>query len=148
VVFNLVSNAFKFTFEGSITVSLHPQDGAVELAVVDTGTGIPEHDLPRIFERFHRVEGSRGRTYEGTGIGLALVRELVRLHGGSITVKSGVNKGSMFRVRIPFGSSHLPQDQIGVPHALASTAVAAEAYVEEAARWLPDGMMRASATRT
>jgi signal transduction histidine kinase len=83
IVLNLLSNAFKFTFEGTIEVSLKEGNGTFELAVAETGTGIPADELPRLFERFHRVEGAKGRTYEGSGIGLALVQELTRLHGGS-----------------------------------------------------------------
>src|SRR5690606_21753380 len=86
IVLNLLSNAFKHTFEGGITVSVRRAGEAVEFAVRDTGTGIAPADLTRIFERFHRVKGARSRTHEGTGIGLSLVRELVQLHGGDITV--------------------------------------------------------------
>src|SRR3712207_1752938 len=88
VVLNLLSNAFKHTFEGGITVAVRARGGAAEVAVRDTGTGIPAAELPRVFERFHRVENARARTHEGTGIGLALVQELVRLHGGAIAVAS------------------------------------------------------------
>ena len=84
VVLNLLANAFKFTFEGEIAVVLRPPAGAVELEVRDTGIGIPPEEIPHVFERFHRVEDARGRTQEGTGIGLALVHELVKLHGGSV----------------------------------------------------------------
>src|SRR6185437_11072594 len=77
IVLNLLSNAFKFTLEGGITVRLRQDGRRVRLAVEDTGTGIPAQELPRLFDRFHRVEGARGRTHEGTGIGLALVQELV-----------------------------------------------------------------------
>jgi PAS domain S-box-containing protein len=138
VVLNLLSNAFKFTFEGSITVRLRAVDGCAELRVVDTGTGIPEYELPHLFERFHRVEGARGRTFEGSGIGLALVQELVRLHGGALGVESAPGRGSSFIVEIPFGEAHVdparlaPREEPGV-----STAVRAEAFVEEALRWLP-----------
>ena len=113
IVFNLLSNAFKFTLEGMIEVSLKEVDGNFELAVSDTGTGIPKDELPRLFERFHRVEGARGRTYEGSGIGLALVQDLARLHGGNVAVESEYGKGSTFRVRVPTGANHLPQQQIG-----------------------------------
>src|SRR5581483_11341461 len=115
VVLNLLSNAFKFTFDGEVSVFLRPSaDGrAAELEVRDTGTGIPAAELPRLFERFHRVEGARGRSYEGTGIGLALVQELVKLHGGSIHVESQAGKGSLFHVRIPLGTAHLPAERIG-----------------------------------
>ncbi len=138
VVLNLVSNAFKFTLEGAIAVGLRPAGVAAELTVRDTGTGIPAEELPRIFERFHRVEGARGRTHEGTGIGLALVQELVKLHGGSVRVESTVGGGSIFSVTIPFGAAHLPADRVGTPRTLSSTAVGAGAFVEEALRWLPD----------
>ncbi len=138
VVLNLVSNAFKFTLEGEIAVQLRPGDGAAELVVRDTGTGIPEAELPRIFERFHRVEGSRGRTHEGTGIGLALVQELVKLHGGSVRAESAYGQGSTFVVSAPMGTAHLPADRTEAARALSSTAVGAGAFVEEALRWLPD----------
>ena len=92
ILLNLLSNAFKFTFEGRIEVLLRPSgNGHVELAVSDTGIGIPEHELPRVFERFHRIEGTRARTHEGSGIGLALVSDLVKLHGGAISAESQWN---------------------------------------------------------
>jgi PAS domain S-box-containing protein len=137
IVLNLLSNAFKFTFEGAIEVSLTQQDGSFELVVTDTGTGVPADELPRLFERFHRVEGARGRTYEGSGIGLALVQELARLHGGSVAVESEYGKGSTFRVRVPAGASHLPQQQIGGVRTQASTGLGARLFIEEAVRWLP-----------
>ncbi|MFY0578640.1 ATP-binding protein [Cystobacter fuscus] len=88
IVLNLVSNAFKFTFEGGITVRLREEERHVRLEVEDTGTGIPAHELPHVFERFHRVRDARARSIEGSGIGLALVRELVELHEGTISVES------------------------------------------------------------
>ncbi len=139
VVLNLLSNAFKFTFEGEVEVSLRQAGSAVELTVRDTGTGIPAEEIPRLFERFHRVKGARGRSYEGSGIGLAFVQELVKLHGGSVRVESEVDRGSRFIVSLPLGTAHLPADRIQAPRALASTALAAEAYVDEALRWLPQG---------
>jgi PAS domain S-box-containing protein len=138
IVLNLISNAFKFTFAGEIAVRLRAADGQAELEVRDTGVGIPAHELPRLFERFHRVEGQRSRTYEGSGIGLALVQELVRLHGGEIRVASTVDGGTAFTVGIPLGTAHLPPARLGADHSLAATAIRAEAYVEEALRWLPD----------
>jgi signal transduction histidine kinase len=139
VVLNLISNAFKFTFEGEIAVQLETSNhGAMaKLTVRDTGTGIPLQEMPRLFERFHRVEGARGRTHEGTGIGLALVQELVKLHGGSIFVESQVGSGSTFTVYIPFGTAHLPAEQVGAASTDVSTATRAEAYVDEALGWLP-----------
>lgn len=112
IVLNLVSNAFKFTFKGEIRVSLLWRTSHVELSVQDTGTGIPEAELPRIFERFHRVAGAKGRSFEGSGIGLALVHELAVLHGGTVRVTSEMGKGSEFTVSIPTGSAHLPAEQI------------------------------------
>ena len=105
----------------------------------DTGTGIPPEEMPRLFERFHRVENARGRTHEGSGIGLALVQELVRLHGGSISAESEVGRGTTFTVAIPLGSAHLPPEQVGGSRTLASTTTGAIPFVEEALRWLPDG---------
>ena len=142
VVLNLISNAFKFTFEGEIVVELEPSsDGsAAKLTVRDTGTGIPLEEMPRLFERFHRVEGARGRTHEGTGIGLALVQELVKLHGGSIFVESELGRGSTFTVHIPFGAAHLASERVGTASEVASRAVRSDAYVDEALGWLaPNG---------
>jgi signal transduction histidine kinase len=138
VILNLISNAFKFTLAGEIAVTVR-RDGAHATVVVrDTGTGIPARELPHIFERFHRVEGTAGRTHEGTGIGLALVQELIKLHGGSIHVDSTVGSGTSVSVTLPLGRAHLPADRLASPRALTSTAVTAGAFVEEALRWLPD----------
>jgi PAS domain S-box-containing protein len=138
IVLNLISNAFKFTLTGSITVQLKAAGNSVELAISDTGAGIAAPELTRIFERFHRVEGVSGRTHEGTGIGLALVQELVKLHGGSIRLESAAGKGSTFTVSIPKGKAHLPVDRISSERTVSSAGSAASAYVEEASRWLPD----------
>jgi PAS domain S-box-containing protein len=141
IVLNLLSNAFKFTLHGGIEVRLDILDGAARLAVSDTGTGIPAAELPRLFERFHRVRGAQGRSYEGTGIGLALVRELVRLHGGTIAVRSEPGRGSTFTVTVPLGAAHLPADQVATAvsnlRRSDQTAHNAAPYVEEALRWLP-----------
>ncbi len=137
IVLNLISNAFKFTFEGRIEVSLRPGDRVVRLTIRDTGTGIPAAELPRLFERFHRVRGARGRSYEGSGIGLALVQELAKLHGGTVSIASEVDRGSSFTVTIPLGRAHLPADRIEVARTLASTALRADAFVEELLRWAP-----------
>lgn len=112
IVLNLLSNAFKYTLEGSITVTLTTAKNQVLLKVKDTGVGIPEKDIPKMFERFHRVENITGRTYEGTGIGLSLISELVKLHQGTITVQSKSGEGSEFTVTLPSGKEHLPKDQI------------------------------------
>ena len=108
IVLNLLSNAVKFTFDGTITVRLRALGTSVELAVADTGVGIPAADLPHLFERFHRVAGTRARSHEGTGIGLALVRELVQLHGGAVAVRSEPGQGSVFTVEIPVGVGPTP----------------------------------------
>jgi len=136
IVLNLLSNAFKFTFEGSITIGLQQVGKQVELRVSDTGTGIPRTELPRLFERFHRIRGAKSRTHEGTGIGLALVRELTRLHGGSVGVESEVGKGTTFAVRIPNGLAHLPADRIGNTETLAPASKDSLGYVEEAGHWI------------
>jgi signal transduction histidine kinase len=138
IVLNLVSNAFKFTFEGGITVRLHETAQHAVLEVEDTGTGIPAHELPHLFERFHRVRGARARSIEGSGIGLALVRELVELHAGTITVESQVGQGTRFTVFIPRGSAHLPKEQLQEEPTLASPATGAGPYVQETLQWLPE----------
>jgi signal transduction histidine kinase/DNA-binding response OmpR family regulator len=139
VVLNLLSNAFKFTLEGEIEVALRDAGAAVRLSVRDTGTGIAEDQLPHVFERFHRIEGARARTHEGSGIGLALVQELVKLHGGTVGVRSVAGRGSTFTVRILKGTAHLPAGRIGAERRFAPTTLTADHYLEEAVRWLPDG---------
>jgi signal transduction histidine kinase/DNA-binding response OmpR family regulator len=141
IVLNLVSNAFKYTLHGGIRVSLRPsrESNAVELVVADSGVGIPEQEIPRIFERFHRIEGQRGRTLEGTGIGLALVNELVRLHGGTIAIESRIDAGTSVRVVIPFGTGHLAAEQVSSDLGRTTPeGIATAAFVEEALRWLPE----------
>jgi signal transduction histidine kinase len=138
IVLNLISNAFKFTFEGEIVVTLERVGDFAELRVRDTGVGIPADAIPKLFERFHRVPNTRGRTHEGSGIGLALVQELIKLHGGSIRVESAVDEGTTFIVTVPFGQDHLPRRQSGGTRSLSSTALGPVPFVEEALRWLPD----------
>jgi PAS domain S-box-containing protein len=140
IVLNLLSNAFKFTFEGEIAVSVRPSaDGRyAEVTVRDTGIGMSAEDLPHVFERFRRIEGARGRSFEGSGIGLALVQELVKLHGGNIRVESEPDRGSSFIVTVPFGTGHLATDRIGSGRSQVSTNVRAQAYVDEAISWLSD----------
>jgi DNA-binding NtrC family response regulator len=138
VVSNLLSNAFKFTFEGSVAVTLKAMEGSAQLQVRDTGVGIPEEHRERVFERFHRIEGTHGRTFEGTGIGLAFVQELVRLHGGSVRVESALGQGSTFTVTIPLGSAHLPPERVQAARPVPSTDVTADVYAHEAQGWLAD----------
>ena len=140
IVLNLISNAFKFTLDGSVRISLGEEDGQAVLTVADTGTGIPEAELPRLFDRFHRIENARARSNEGSGIGLALVRELVGLHDGTIGADSTEGEGTAFTVRLPF--SH-PVDARGTSAPLAagpppvprSVPVSADPYLQETARW-------------
>jgi signal transduction histidine kinase len=136
IVLNLLSNALKFTFEGSICVLVRVVGTEMHLTVSDTGVGISKDQLPHLFERFRRIEGARARTHEGSGIGLAMVHELVRLHGGRVTVSSSA-AGSTFTVALPLGAAHLPADQVATTAVVASTAGAAP-FVEEALRWLPE----------
>ncbi len=139
IVLNLLSNAIKFTLRGGIVVRLRRENDMAVLSVADTGIGIPAHELPMIFNRFHRVEGAEGRTHEGSGIGLALVQELSKLHGGMVTVDSVAGAGTTFRITIPFGSGHLPADRLRAERRQVSTALGAQPYVEEALRWVSGG---------
>ena len=146
IVLNLLSNAFKHTFEGGITLRLREHDRRIDLTVQDTGVGIPAHEVPRLFERFHRVEGTRGRSYEGSGIGLALVQELVRLHSGTVQVDSRVDQGTTFTISIPAGSAHLPKERLNAQRTMVSTATRVDAFVHEVAGW--SGRTPAQAERT
>ncbi len=138
IVLNLLSNAFKFTFEGAIAVRLRSTDDHVVLEVEDTGVGIPAAELPRLFERFHRVQGAQGRSFEGSGIGLALVQDLVKLHGGSVSATSEPGAGTTFTVAIPLGRDHLPAESVALDEIDARISDRAEAFAVEAALWLPD----------
>ncbi|VBA32928.1 Sensor histidine kinase TmoS [Mycobacterium innocens] len=136
VVLNLLSNALKFTFEGSIAVRVGRGDGDAVVTVYDTGVGVPAAEMPRLFERFHRVETVQARSNEGSGIGLALVKELVGLLGGSITVDSSQGVGTAFTIRLPYGTTHLPAGALASREP-AQAVSAADAYLQEALRWLP-----------
>jgi signal transduction histidine kinase/DNA-binding response OmpR family regulator len=121
-----------------VTVTLRDGGDHAELEVRDTGIGVPAAALPHLFERFHRIETPLARTHEGTGIGLALAHELIKLHGGNIRVESAEGRGTTFTVSIPFGKGHLPPEQLRAP--LQRATIGANAYVEEALRWLPVGV--------
>jgi PAS domain S-box-containing protein len=142
IVFNLVSNAFKFTAQGEITVTLtaakDDETEVVRLTVRDTGIGIPEAELPRVFERFRRVQNEWARSHEGTGIGLALVQELARLHGGRAEVTSVPGRGTTFTISIPAGRALARNGQIARP-LTSSRSVGALTIVDEARQWAPDG---------
>ncbi|MEU4829498.1 SpoIIE family protein phosphatase [Streptosporangium sp. NPDC023615] len=113
IVFNLLSNAVKHTFSGGVTVGVRSGGDHAVVTVSDTGIGIPGGEIPHLFERFRRVPGSRARSHEGAGIGLALVHELVGQHGGRIEASSVVGEGTTFTIRLPYGSAHLPPSQVG-----------------------------------
>ncbi len=158
IVFNLLSNALKFTLTGGVTVRTTEYHGSNPLAsftgvgaetgagvsdhwlvlsVSDTGVGIPPEEQARVFERFHRVRNQHARSHEGTGIGLALVREFARLHGGRVGLRSRVGEGAEFQVAIPLGARHLPTERLGSTHRTHSAETAARTYLEEADRWAP-----------
>jgi signal transduction histidine kinase len=143
IVLNLLSNAFKFTLQGGISVKLGQVNSqghsSVVLTLSDTGVGIPAAELPKLFDRFHRVDGVKGRSFEGSGIGLALVQELVKIHSGKIEVESEVGKGTTFTVTMPLGTSHFPADRIDAAGDEVISPVRAQTFVEEALRWLPGG---------
>ena len=138
IVLNLVSNAFKFTFAGEVAVTLGDDGTRAILEVRDTGTGIAPDQVGRIFERFHRIEGAAGRSFEGSGIGLALVQELVHLHGGSIEVSSELGRGTTFTVTVPLGRAHLPSERVQDASDAAAPRARSQSFVQEALRWLPD----------
>ena len=134
VVLNLLSNALKFTFEGAIVVELESANGMALLSVRDSGVGIEDSELPKIFDRFHRVPGARSRSQEGTGIGLALVKELIKLHGGLITASSRKGAGSVFTVTIPLGTEHLPPAHADNVASRVGNAADRLSYVQDALR--------------
>jgi two-component system, OmpR family, sensor histidine kinase SenX3 len=103
---NLVANGVKYNRPGgSVDVSLEAADGTYVLRVTDTGIGIPQHDLGRIFERFYRIDSARSRETGGTGLGLSIVRHAAELHGGTISVESLLGEGTTFTVTLPIGPS-------------------------------------------
>jgi signal transduction histidine kinase len=146
IVMNLLSNALKFTFEGGVSVRLAPTPAGGRLTVKDTGIGIPQGELPSLFQRFHRVEGARSRSHEGTGIGLALVHELVKLHGGEIHVRSEEDKGSEFVIDLRAGIAHLPPGHVAESSDVAAPVRSAAAYLDEALQWLPYGSQPVAST--
>ncbi|MCG5472475.1 ATP-binding protein [Micromonospora sp. LAH09] len=135
IVTNLLSNALKYTFIGRIRVTLDADDEEVRLTVADTGIGIADQDLPKLFERFHRVRGARSRSHEGTGIGLALVHELARLEGGEVRVASRVGEGTTFTVALPWSAARRTA-LTGPP--VDGRGDAARAAAEEAMGWLAE----------
>jgi PAS domain S-box-containing protein len=139
VIFNLLSNALKFTFTGGISVRVYREAEEAVVMVADTGSGVPAAEASRLFERFHRIENARARSNEGSGIGLALVKELIELHGGNIAADSAEGRGTTFTIRLPMGAAHLSGEVITPASSTRRTSAGADAYVEEALRWLPEG---------
>ena len=139
IVLNLLSNAFKFTFNGKIEVRLRSLKKHIKLEIRDTGVGIKPSDHSKIFERFTRLPNVRSRSNEGTGIGLALVKELVKMHGGNIQVNSNEGEGSTFIVSVPKGKSHLPAKNIYEIREKTSVSPLSAIYAHEAMSWTPSG---------
>ena len=135
VILNLLSNALKFTFAGRIRVTVRADGDRASVTVADTGIGVPAGEMPRLFERFHRIENARSRSDEGSGIGLALVKELVEMLGGTIAATSTVGEGTTFVIHLPFGVGRLPET---APERSVTVSATAAPYVQEALRWLPD----------
>ena len=144
IVLNLLSNALKFTHSGEIGVSLRADDRRATLSVRDTGVGIPREELPRLFERFHRAQTAASRSVEGSGIGLALVADLTRLHGGTVQVESEPGSGTTFTVSVPLGTAHLPSGRARGGNGGARPTDAVDAYLAETVSWLPGDAGRAS----
>lgn len=147
VVLNLLSNALKFTFDGSIRIAVRADGDHAVITVADTGIGVPASEVPRLFERFHRIENARARSNEGSGIGLALVQELVQLHGGTISASSREGEGTTFTVRLPFGHAHLAADALVPAGRAVLVSTTADPFVQEALRWLPGSMADGAAAR-
>jgi signal transduction histidine kinase/class 3 adenylate cyclase/DNA-binding CsgD family transcriptional regulator len=125
LVNNLLSNAVKFTPEGHVEVSTAIEGQSFVLSVRDTGVGIKHDELPRVFDRFRQADGGEARQFEGTGIGLALVKEITKLHGGTVSAQSEYGEGSRFTVTIPLGKGHLSPATVvdAVPEDGSATAV-------------------------
>lgn len=145
VVLNLLSNALKFTLAGHVSISVQMLADCFELAVADTGCGISAESLPRIFERFAVIEAPRARTVEGTGIGLSLVHERVKLHGGTIQATSEIGVGTTMTVRIPRGNAHLPKEYVGTAGTRPELQSIAQPYLDEALGWLVEDSAEAEA---
>jgi signal transduction histidine kinase/serine phosphatase RsbU (regulator of sigma subunit)/CheY-like chemotaxis protein len=135
IVLNLVSNAFKFTAKGEITVRVAPvEPGQILLTVSDTGTGIADADLAHVAERFYRATGSRGRSAEGSGIGLALVHNLAELHGGELEIESELGAGTTVTIRLPTQLSEV--SVVPAPGSAGVSSYGENPYVVEALEWL------------
>ncbi|WP_406156737.1 SpoIIE family protein phosphatase [Streptomyces canus] len=158
IILNLLSNALKFTFTGGAQVRVAAAGDRARLTVTDTGTGIPADELPRLFERFHRVRGARSRSHEGSGLGLVLVKDLVEAHGGTVSVDSRLGQGTTLTVDLPFGTAQRPRPAppeagAGPPGEIPREGGGGRpgrtaAYVDEALGWLAADPVPAAATST
>lgn len=156
IILNLLSNALKFTFTGGAQVRVAAAGDRARLTVTDTGTGIPADELPRLFERFHRVRGARSRSHEGSGLGLVLVKDLVEAHGGTVGVDSRLGQGTTLTVDLPFGTAQRPRPAppeagAGPPGEIPREGGGGRpgrtaAYVDEALGWLAAAPVPAAAT--
>ncbi|MFF7565252.1 SpoIIE family protein phosphatase [Streptomyces pseudovenezuelae] len=156
IILNLLSNALKFTFTGGAQVQVAAAGDRARLTVTDTGTGIPANELPRLFERFHRVRGARSRSHEGSGLGLVLVRDLVEAHGGTVGVDSRLGQGTTLTVNLPFATAQRPHPAPPEASAGSPGEIPREdgggrpgrtaAYVDEALGWLAADPVPAAAT--
>jgi PAS domain S-box-containing protein len=137
IVLNLLSNAVKFTFTGGVTVRLREDGGEAVLDVEDTGVGVPADAQATLFRRFTRVAGTDARSFEGSGIGLALVADLAAVHGGRVGLRSTAGAGSTFTVVVPLGRDHLPAGQVEEAAAQPDHDAGrrARGYLAEALRW-------------
>ena len=107
MLLNLIDNAVKYNrINGKIAISLTRQNGQAKISVADTGIGIPGREIPRIFDRFYRVDRARSRELGGSGLGLSIVQWIVQAHHGTINVASEINKGSEFSIFSPISSSN------------------------------------------
>ncbi|MEU9322808.1 SpoIIE family protein phosphatase [Streptomyces canus] len=156
IILNLLSNALKFTFTGGAQVQVAAAGNRARLTVTDTGTGIPADELPRLFERFHRVRGARSRSHEGSGLGLVLVKDLVEAHGGTVGVDSRLGQGTTLTVDLPFVTAQRPRPAPPAAGAGSPGEIPGEggggrpgrtaAYVDEALGWLAADPVPAAAT--
>ena len=135
VVLNLLSNALKFTVEGEISVRVVRKEGIAEVTVADTGCGIAADALPHVFDRFYRVREAQSRTHEGAGIGLALVKELIDIMGGTVEVSSSPKEGTTFRVGFKLAAAHADRPRVAEPGPRAGSALKPATYLAEADVW-------------
>jgi two-component system phosphate regulon sensor histidine kinase PhoR len=112
ILYNLLDNAVKYSREGGdLRLSAEQRNGEIALSVSDTGIGIGKNDLPRVFERFYRVDKARSRELGGTGLGLSIVKHIAQLHGGRVEAESEPGQGTTIRILLPLAASSVPVTQ-------------------------------------